>query len=101
MSIIIRKDTGEYLVADPPHPRSRSWDDNPDKFFTDNIENAETFAIGLWADQYIYRCPPLCSLGDQATKRDYEHIIAYATSRELIGKNLPILSMDPLRDFGL
>ena len=97
--ILVRPDTGEYLAATAPHPRSLLWDDDPDAFFTEDIEKAQSFGTGLWANQYIHRCPPLCSLGDQATKRDHEHIIVYAISREHVGNNFPILIPDPLREF--
>ena len=90
--LIVREDTGEYLVGDPPHPRSWDWN-NPDEFFTNDIEKAQSFRLGMWANQYIHRCPPLCSLGD--TKRDHEHIIVYALPRECIGNNLPIGILGP------
>lgn len=95
--VIIRRDTGEYLVADPPHPRSWEWDDDPDEFFTDDLEKAETFATAIWAERYIYRCPPLCSLSDQATKRDHEHVIVYALPREDVGSGLAIVVSDVFR----
>ena len=92
--VIIRKDTGEYLIADPPHPRSWDWDD-PNQFFTDDIENAATFGTAVWSDRYIHRCPPLCTLADENSIRDHEYIVAYGMRREQIGNNLPIGIVDP------
>lgn len=97
--IIIRPDTGEYLAANPPHPRSRAWDSVD--FFTEDIENAQTFGTAIWANQYIHRCPPLCSFDDRDTRRDHEHIIVYAMSRSHVETRsyLPICIADVFRDF--